>query len=79
MNTEPTANDARVKFRILLTTSLVSSVLGGAAGANYAFEYRDVEGVMLPTKRRVFACDANRQKVPELVLISIDLNEIHFS
>ena len=53
-------------------------VLGGAAGANYAFEYRDVEGVMLPTKRRVFAYDANRQKVPEAVLISIDLSEIHF-
>jgi EmrB/QacA subfamily drug resistance transporter len=27
MNTEPTANDARVKFRILLTTSLVSSLI----------------------------------------------------
>jgi hypothetical protein len=33
---------------------------------------------MLPTKRRVFAYDANRQKVPEPVLISIDLGEIHF-
>ena len=54
-------------------------VLGGAAGANYAFEYRAVEGVKLSTKRRVFAYDANRQKVPEPVLISIDLNEIHFN
>jgi MFS family permease len=27
MNTEPTANDARAKFRILLTTSLVSSLI----------------------------------------------------
>ena len=53
-------------------------VLGGAAGANYAFEYRAVEGVKLSTRRRVFAYDANRQKVPEPVLISIDLNEIHF-
>jgi len=53
-------------------------VLGGAAGANYAFEYRAVEGVMLTTKRRVVAYDASRQKVPEPVLISIDLGEIHF-
>ena len=53
-------------------------VLGGAAGANYAFEYRAVKGVMLATKRRVFAYDVNRQKVPEPVLISIDLKEIHF-
>ena len=27
MNTEPTANDGRAKFRILLTTSLVSSLI----------------------------------------------------
>jgi hypothetical protein len=53
-------------------------VLGGAAGANYAFEYRAVEGVKLSTRRRVFVYDANRQKVPEPVLISIDLNDIHF-
>jgi hypothetical protein len=53
-------------------------VLGGAAGANYAFEYRAVAGVKLSTRRRVFAYDANRQKVPEPVLISIDLNDIHF-
>jgi hypothetical protein len=42
------------------------------------FEYRAVEGVKLATRRRVFGYDANRQKVPEPVLISIDVNEIHF-
>ena len=54
-------------------------VLGGAAGANCAFEYRAVKGVILPTRRRVFAYDTDRQKVPEPVLISIDLNEIDFN
>jgi len=34
---------------------------------------------MLPTKRRVLAYDANRQKVAEPVLISIDIKEILFS
>ena len=53
-------------------------VLGGAQGANYASEYRTVDGVRLATRRRVFAYDDVRQKVPEPVLISIDLSEIHF-
>jgi hypothetical protein len=54
-------------------------VLGGAKGANYAFEYRVVDGVMLPTRRRVFGYDDARQKVPEPILVSIDLSEIHFT
>jgi hypothetical protein len=53
-------------------------VLGGAQGANYASEYRAVDGVVLPTRRRVFAYDDTRQKVPEPILVSIDLSEIHF-
>ena len=54
-------------------------VLGGAHGANYAFEYRAVDGVMLPTRRRVFAYNDARQKVAEPVLVSIDLSEIRFT
>jgi hypothetical protein len=53
-------------------------VLGGAQGANYAAEYRAVDGVMLATRRRVVAYDDARQKVPAPVLISIDLSEIDF-
>ena len=53
-------------------------VLGGAPGANYAFEYRAVDGIIVPTQRRVFAYDDGRQKVPEPILVSIDLSEIHF-
>ena len=53
-------------------------VLGGAQGANYASEYRALDGVTLATRRRVVAYDGARQKVPEPVLISIDLSEIHF-
>jgi hypothetical protein len=51
-------------------------VLGGAKGANYAFEYQAVDGVMLPTRRRVFAYDDARQRVAEPILVSIDLSEI---
>jgi hypothetical protein len=54
-------------------------VLGGAQGANYAFEYRAVDGVMLPTRRRVFAYNEARQKIDEPILVSIDLSEVHFT
>ena len=54
-------------------------VLGGSQGANYAFDYRSVDGVMVPTRRRVFGYDRNRHKVPEPVLVSIDLSDIHFA
>ena len=53
-------------------------VLGGALGANYASEYRVVDGITVPIQRRVFAYDDARQKVPAPVLVSIDLSEIHF-
>jgi hypothetical protein len=53
--------------------------LGGARGVNYAYEYRDVGGLMVPMKRRVYAYDEKGRKVPEPVLVSIDINEISFS
>lgn len=53
-------------------------VLGGSQGANYAFDYRAVDGVMVPVRRRVFGYARNRQKVPEPVLVSIDIREIEF-
>jgi hypothetical protein len=64
----------------LLTRHLYTvDVLGGARGANYASEYRAVDGVMLPTRRRVFAYDDTRHKVAEPILVSIDLSEIRFT
>ena len=54
-------------------------VLGGSQGANYAFDYQAVDGMMVATRRRVLAYDRNRQKVPEPVLVSIDLSDIHFA
>jgi hypothetical protein len=54
-------------------------VLGGAPGANYAFDYRAVNGVMIATRRRVVAYNESRQKIDEPVLVSIDLSEIEFT
>lgn len=54
-------------------------ILGGATGANYVSEYRDVQGLMMPTRRRIYAYDEAGQKVPEPLLVSLDFSELFFS
>jgi hypothetical protein len=54
-------------------------VLGGATGANYSAGYREFQGIKMPTTRRVYAYDAQGQKVPEPVLVSIDIEGVRFS
>jgi hypothetical protein len=53
-------------------------ILGGAQGANYSSDYRTIEQIELPTRRRVFGYEANLRKVAEPVLVSIDLKNINF-
>jgi hypothetical protein len=51
-------------------------ILGGATGLNYAFDYRDVDGIIVPTKRRVYAYEGDYQLVKEPLLVAIDMGEI---
>ena len=51
-------------------------VLGGATGANYSTDYRDVDGIMIPTRHRVYAYDAQGKMVPKPVLVTIDIADI---
>jgi hypothetical protein len=51
-------------------------ILGGATGLNYASDYRDVEGIIVPTKRRVYAYEGDYQIVKEPLLVAIDMGEI---
>lgn len=53
-------------------------ILGGATGANYAHGYRDFQGIMVPTMRRIYSFDSDHQKVPEPLLVSIDIADLHF-
>jgi len=53
-------------------------VMGGASGLNYAADYRNVDGIVVPTKRRVYARDAKKQKIHEPVLVAIDIRDISF-
>jgi hypothetical protein len=51
-------------------------ILGGATGLNFASDYRDVDGIIVPTKRRVYAYEGDYQLVKEPLLVAIDMGEI---
>jgi hypothetical protein len=53
-------------------------VLGGAAGAHYISGYREFNGIVTPTRRRVFAMGANNRPVREALLVSIDVTSARF-
>ena len=54
-------------------------VLGGATGLNYASDYREIDGLMFPTTRRVYAYEGDYQLVPEPLLVSVDISQITLS
>jgi len=51
-------------------------ILGGATGLNYASDYRDVGGIIIPTKRRVYAFEGDYQPVWDPLQVRIDMGEI---
>jgi hypothetical protein len=51
-------------------------ILGGATGLNYAYDYRDVDGIKFFTKRRVYAYQGDYVLVPEPLLVNIAINQI---
>lgn len=51
-------------------------ILGGAPGLNYASHCRDVDGIIVPTKRRIYGWKGDYQLVPAPLLIAIDMGEI---
>jgi hypothetical protein len=53
-------------------------ITGNRPAAHYVSEYKDVSGIMMPTKRRVFIREPDNRPALDTVLISIDLSEIRF-
>jgi hypothetical protein len=51
-------------------------ILGGGTGLNYALDYQDVDGIIVPAKRRVYAWEGDYQLVKEPLLVAIDLTDI---
>src|ERR1700730_5889241 len=53
-------------------------VLGGATGAHYISGYRDLDGIVTPTRRRVFAMGPGNRPARDALLVSIDLTSTSF-
>jgi hypothetical protein len=51
-------------------------ILGGATGLNYASDYRDIDGIIVPAQRRIYAYEGDYQLVKEPLLVGIDMSEI---
>ena len=51
-------------------------VLGGNPGFNYASDYRDVDGIIVPTTRRVYAHEGGHQPGKEPLLVQIEMTNI---
>ena len=48
-------------------------------GVNHAHEFREVDGILVAMKRRVYSFDKDKRKIPDPVLVAIDIHEIAFS
>jgi hypothetical protein len=47
-----------------------------ATGLNYASDYRNVDGIVIPTKRRVYASEGDYRPVWDPLLVKIDMGDI---
>jgi hypothetical protein len=53
-------------------------ILGGSTGLNYAYDFEDAGGIVLPMRHRVYAYEGDYQKVPEPILVAIDVRTATF-
>ena len=42
-------------------------------------EIKEIDGIQVPTKRRIWAYDENQDKVPDPLLVSVDILSLRFS
>jgi hypothetical protein len=53
-------------------------ILGGATGVNYAADYKEFDGIMIPTTRKIYSYDAEKRKVPDPLLVDVRIGEVFF-
>ena len=67
-------DEAGLLFRHTYTVD----VLDGATGANYPGGWKIIDGIAVPTVRRIYGYDADRQRISEPVLVSLDIIDLRF-
>ncbi len=54
-------------------------VAGGFAAAQHVYDYAEVDGVRLPTKRRAFRRGMDDRAIENPLMVSIDLSDVHYA
>jgi hypothetical protein len=54
-------------------------VLGGGLAVHYPSEYREFDGVMVPTRRRVYVRNPDGSPIRDSVSVAIDVAHVAFS
>ncbi|MCI2420593.1 hypothetical protein MOQ72_24380 [Saccharopolyspora sp. K220] len=53
-------------------------LVGGGSAAQYVHDYREADGIRLPTKRRAYLRDENGRPDLDALMVSIDFAEVRF-
>ncbi len=53
-------------------------IMGGSTAAHYAFDYKEFQGIMVPTRRHVYPRDSNGQYMSDPLVVDIELLEVKF-
>lgn len=54
-------------------------ILGGGPAAHYASRYREFDGIMVPTRRRVYVRNQDGSPVRDSVSVAIDVHDVEFA
>lgn len=61
---------------LLRRLDYTAEVIGGGPAAHYTSEHREFDGIVIPTRRRVYPLAPDGSVAPEPLLVSIDLDEV---
>ncbi len=61
---------------ILRRQDYSADVLGGLPSANYAYDPKQFDGLVIPTRRRVFARRTDNQPATDRIAVAIDIQDI---
>jgi hypothetical protein len=54
-------------------------VAGGFAAIQYVYDIVEADGIRLPSKRRAYRCDADSRLLPDELMVSIDISDVHLT
>jgi hypothetical protein len=53
-------------------------IVAGAPAAHFLTDFQAIEGIVMPTKHRIYPRDENGEPQKEMLIVSIDLDDIQF-